>query len=151
MTDKDPLFEKAKEIVEKYPKGHTGTLEHHLEIDYNRALRLLEQLEDIEVISIKYESSPGSYKVKRWGRYPIRSIHNPHIKPEMLRKANQLVRKYPRGTAGTVQLHLNMGYSEAVSLLEELERQEIISIKHAENYILNRPGIFNRLTNLFRG
>jgi S-DNA-T family DNA segregation ATPase FtsK/SpoIIIE len=73
------------------------------------------------------------------------------MKDELLEKAEEIVRKNPQGFAGTLQQHLDIGYNRAARLLEELEQQGVISIKHGiGDYKLRRSGIIARLFSWLR-
>lgn len=50
-SDRDPEFEDAVRIVAQHDKASTSLLQRRLQIGFNKAARLLEQLEDAGVIS----------------------------------------------------------------------------------------------------
>lgn len=50
-SDDDPLYEKAVEVVSSTGKASISLVQRHLRIGYNRAARLLEQMEKLRVVS----------------------------------------------------------------------------------------------------
>ncbi len=51
MDDIDPLFEEAKQIVLSDKKTSISYLQRRLQIGYNRAARIVEQLESMGIVS----------------------------------------------------------------------------------------------------
>ena len=48
--ERDPLFERAVEIVTKAGKASTSMIQRHLKIGYNRAARIIESMEMAGVV-----------------------------------------------------------------------------------------------------
>ena len=49
--NKDPLFSQAVELISREKKVSTSFLQRHLQIGYNRAARIIDKLENEQIIS----------------------------------------------------------------------------------------------------
>lgn len=56
--DKDELFDEAKSIVERAQKASTSLIQRHLRIGYNRAARIMDELEAAGVVGAQDGSKP---------------------------------------------------------------------------------------------
>ncbi len=61
VGEADPLYPQAVDIVQKNKRASISLVQRHLRIGYNRAARLLEQMEESSVVSPM--SSDGNRRV----------------------------------------------------------------------------------------
>ncbi|MFM7078209.1 MAG: DNA translocase FtsK, partial [Bacteroidota bacterium] len=63
-ADRDPLFEEAARMVVQYQQGSASLLQRRLKLGYNRAGRLIDQLEAAGVIGPFEGSKAREVKIK---------------------------------------------------------------------------------------
>lgn len=61
---RDELFDDAVKVVSQYDKASASLIQRRLQIGFNRAARLLEQLEEFEVVGEAEGSKPREVLVK---------------------------------------------------------------------------------------
>ena len=62
--DQDPLFEEVKKIVIETKKASASFLQRRLRIGYSRAARLIDMLEEQELLGRLTEQNLGKFMVK---------------------------------------------------------------------------------------
>lgn len=68
-NDRDPEFEDAVRIVAQHDKASTSLLQRRLQIGFNKAARLLEQLENAGVIDSADGARPRDVLIKSADEY----------------------------------------------------------------------------------
>ena len=63
-TDRDPLFEEAARMIVQHQQGSASLLQRRLKLGYNRAGRLIDQLEAAGIIGPFEGSKAREVKVK---------------------------------------------------------------------------------------
>ena len=58
MSDKDPLFEEAARLIVVHQQGSTSLIQRKFSIGYNRAGRLMDQLEAAGIVGPTQGSKP---------------------------------------------------------------------------------------------
>lgn len=64
LNDLDPLFDEAARLIVVYQQGSTSLIQRKFSIGYNRAGRLMEQLEAAEIVGITQGSKPRDVLIK---------------------------------------------------------------------------------------
>lgn len=68
MSDLDPLFNQAASFVVTTQQGSTSKLQRKYQIGYNRAGRLMDQLEKAGVVGAAYGSKPREVLISDEGQ-----------------------------------------------------------------------------------
>ncbi len=64
LNDKDPLFEDAARLIVQNPVGSTSLLQRRMKLGYNRAGRLMDQLEAAGVVGPNQGSKARDVLIK---------------------------------------------------------------------------------------
>ena len=60
----DPLFEEAARIIVTMRSGFASLIQRRLSIGYNRAVRIMDQLEKAEIVGVAQGSKPREVKIQ---------------------------------------------------------------------------------------
>lgn len=118
----DDLYEDAKEAVIKAGKASTSLIQRALRVGYSRAARLLDILEDNNVIGPQDGSKPRIV-------YASAEMQDEEVKEVLERQyaaAKEAVIEAGKASTAYLQRKLRIGYSRAAELMELLEERGVV-------------------------
>ena len=159
MQHLDPLFEDAARLIVREQSGSTSLIQRKFAIGYNRAGRLMGQLEKAGVVGQAHGSAPRKVLItdeRSLERLLSRNsfsgnIDLQHLDP-LFEEAARLIVMSQSGSTALIQRKFAIGYNRAGRLMDQLEKAGIVGAAHGskprEVLILDLRSLENLLTQL---
>ena len=120
----DEMYENAKEVVIASGKASTSFIQRKLGIGYSRAAKLMDTLEEQEVIGPSNGSTPRQVLIKSDTIVPDMNEET----DDRYEEAKEYVIKLKVVSTSVIQRALGVGYSRAAKLIDMLEEKGVIGV-----------------------
>ena len=119
----DPLYEDAKRIAIENKKASASFLQRKLEISYNRAARLIDQLEKEKVIAPSKGVQPREVLMDKYESDGKEIIEN---RDPIFEDAKKVIQEYGKASVPLLQRKLKIGWNRAARLFKKLEEESAV-------------------------